>query len=142
VGLVGRWRGCCVRGFGIKAVTMRARFESIKRRYAKVQERMAAFNEMLYERYKIPNPPRGWLRDSENRKKDEIRERESEIEDEFFNLLDQISPRSWRSGISAAWTINNLTYDDAVTEGPLSMLPEPGYGSSESDARLFAEAVR
>lgn len=60
----------------------------------------------------------------------------------FFTMLDCISPRNWRSGVSAYWVLNHLYYADAITKGQLSEAPSAGYGSSQEDILRFCRPVQ
>lgn len=72
---------------------------------------------------------------------EKLRARESKARDAIFAWLDTNSPRSWRTGVPCYWVCEELTYDDAVTTGTMSVVPPAGYGSYPGDAERFAQAV-
>jgi hypothetical protein len=52
--------------------------------------------------------------------------------------LNKISARDFGRGFASHWILQWLTYDDAVTRGALSMIPESAYGYSDAEVRRFA----
>lgn len=59
-----------------------------------------------------------------------------------FAWLDQCSPRKgWRQGVPLWWVRERLTYNDAITAGPLSEVPPPAYGSTPGASVRFAKAL-
>lgn len=78
-----------------------------------------------------PNGER-WAKASEKAKLEKLTKKDETIRDRFFELLDRISPRTWR-GVPSHWLMDKLTWEDAVTHGPLTHRPPPAYGYSERD---------
>lgn len=52
----------------------------------------------------------------------------------FWEYLHAISPRDWSAGIPCHWLIDGLRYNDAVTYGPLSVVPPAAFGWDTRDA--------
>jgi hypothetical protein len=122
-------------------VTYEAKFNSIRKRVLAASERIDAHEDALRRKYGQTRPPAAWLTRTEDRKRETLYAAQSKAWDDMFDLLDIISPRQWRSGIAAAWVAEHLTYEDATTTGPLSVVPTPGYGSTQRSVEQFAEAV-
>lgn len=59
-------------------------------------------------------------------------------EDRFFAFVQTISPRDWTSGVPLGWIMRELTYDDAITRGPLSVVPPASWGYDVHHNRGFA----
>jgi hypothetical protein len=78
---------------------------------------------------------------SENKKLESLSKKLDRIYSRMHKLLEKISPRDWRRGISTIWIMTELTYEDAVTDGPLSKIPEPAFGFDTRYTRRFAEDV-
>lgn len=83
-----------------------------------------------------------WLTPSERAKLEKLAAQINDHSDRFFELLDSISPRSWRSGVSYWWIITQLTYSDAVTRGELSVMPQIAFGSGEREMLVFMRPVK
>jgi hypothetical protein len=56
-------------------------------------------------------------------------------------LLDELGGRDWRRGASVPWIMTEPTYADAVTTGPLSVVPHPPYGYTARKVEQFAARV-
>jgi hypothetical protein len=69
------------------------------------------------------------------------REREMAKEQVLFGILDTISRRDWRTGAPAGWILRELSFEDAITRGPLSVVPPPAYGSCVYQMQRFAAAL-
>jgi hypothetical protein len=117
------------------------KFAAIRERYDKSQERLGAIQDVFLKKYGLTSPPSSWLTKGELAKLTAAHAAETKEHDKMFALLDDISPRNWRSGIAAWWVLNHLTYDDAITRGPLSTTPTAAYGYSVRSAEQFAEAL-
>lgn len=74
-------------------------------------------------------------------KADRLADRANKASDAIFTWLDNNSPRQWRSGVPYHWVCDSLTYADAVTHGPLSVVPPVSYGGNHSLAVRFARAL-
>lgn len=79
---------------------------------------------------------------AQQKKQLSLRRRSEKVSDAFYELLDTISPRQWRSGVSYHWVLNQLTYADATTTGALSVMPQAAYGATESQMRELMRPVR
>lgn len=58
--------------------------------------------------------------------------------DAFWRYLCAISPRDWAAGVPVVWLRDSLTFADAVTRGPLSVVPPPAYGYDDRAMRQYA----
>ena len=67
--------------------------------------------------------------------------RTSAAMERVFVWLDENSPRFWRTGCPAYWICEELTYEDAMTTGPLSVIPPLCWGQTPDDMRRFAAAL-
>ena len=67
-----------------------------------------------------------------------LRRAEDRAEARFYAYLKAISPRNWDHGIAASWLIDGLSYPDAVTRGPLSVVPPAAYGWLAHDPQFRA----
>ena len=79
---------------------------------------------------------------TERKRLDALRARIDKTADRLFAMLDEISPRGWRSGAPWHWIITQLTYDDAVSSGQLAVVPPPAYGYNDRDMQLFAQPIK
>jgi len=119
----------------------RERFAAIQRRYAVVQEREATLEGCFLRKYGTCRPSSAWITRGEQDKIDAIgRAADREI-NAMFALLDEVSPRHWRSGAPFHWVMTSLTWDDAITGERLSVVPPAAYGYSTRDAEAFASAL-
>lgn len=119
-------------------MTQQAKFEKLRAAYIALDEKTDAIR--LEYRIKYGNDWRSCLTRAQTKKLDALHERKDRISDQFFVLLDSISPRNWRSTIAFGWVITKLSYADAITKERLSVLPEPAYGSTVGDVQRFALA--
>jgi hypothetical protein len=118
------------------------RFMSIRKRYMDATERENVYRtDVLLRRYGKMHPPSTWLTRTEENKLATLNRAQGKAMDAMFSLLDDISPRYWRAGVAAWWVMENLSYADAINAGPLSVIPQAGYGSTTRDAEVFAQAV-
>lgn len=67
--------------------------------------------------------------------------REDQASDAIFAWLDANSPRDFRRGVPADWVCGSLSYADAVTHGPMSVVPPVAFGCYPSDSQRFAAAL-
>lgn len=99
--------------------------------------RLCALRFALEARYgHVWHAPRG-----QEAKLDHLREKETEAADAVFAWLDEHSPRCWRTGPPMHWVCGELTEADALTSGPLSVVPPPAYGSAHREMDRFAAPV-
>lgn len=117
------------------------RFESIRAAYRKVAERRETFRSALREKYGESCPPLPWQTRTERNKADAIQAADMKATERMCSLLDEISPRDWRSGVPAHWLMTDLTFADATTRGALSVVPPCAYGHSAADMRAFASRI-
>lgn len=141
-----------VRGDTIPAIFGRATIRSVseivtdedlfnrhRAAYNAAQERIDAIREKHIRSHGEFN--RAWMSASDQRKLESANKADEKARDAMFALLDRISPRYWRSGVASHWVMTELTYADAITHGPLSTLPDGGYGSLPDDVRRFSAAL-
>lgn len=77
------------------------------------------------------------------RKRLEILDRkERRAGDRFVAFLTTISARDWCSGVPLSWLRESLTFSDATTRGPLSVVPSPAYGYTDRNMQSFAAQVQ
>jgi hypothetical protein len=119
----------------------RESFEAIRRRHSAAQERLAKIEDALRRKYGQTNPPSSWMTAGEYDKRERAQAAVSKEWDKMFDLLDDISPRSWRSGVAAWWIVEKLSFEDATTLGPLSETPQPGHGTTIREVERFAQTT-
>jgi hypothetical protein len=100
-------------------------------------DKVAALKDQLRAKYGNWIWAPAWTCDRVNR----LSLAESKAQDRIIEWLEEYSPRGWRTGIPCHWLCTDLTEADALTAGPLSVVPPPAYGSTEADSRRFALAV-
>ncbi len=123
-------------------MTDREHFERIRARYLAAKQREDAYRlEVLLPKYGQMRPQRGWLTRTELKKLETVRRAQDREYDRFFLLLDRIAGRDFRNGVPWVWVMENLTYEDAITKGQLSVVPPVYYGGTERGAEEFAQAV-
>ncbi len=82
-----------------------------------------------------------WVKTAERKKLEAFTKKADKLGDQFYTLLDSISPRSWRTGVAYSWVLTQLTYADAITSGELAVMPQCSFGSQESDMRRLMRPV-
>jgi hypothetical protein len=121
----------------------RARFEAIRARWVKACDAERAYRlDVLLSRYAKTNPSSSWLNATERRRIDAFRRAQDRASDAMFELLDRIGGRYWRSLIPHNWVMEELSYEDAITRGALSVVPPCGYGAHPREVERFATATR
>lgn len=115
----------------------RKRFDGIRRLWSAVQERRQTFSRDMQSRYGAYDPPRAWMTRTEIKRLDSILTADSKRTDQMCALLDDISPRDWRSGVPSHWLMSDLTFEDATTRGALSVVPPCAYGMRPADMEGF-----
>lgn len=78
---------------------------------------------------------------TETKKREALQLKTEKATEAFFTMLDKISPRNWRQGVSAYWVIHHLYYADAITHGKLSEIPMAAYGYTQADTLRFCQPV-
>ncbi len=119
---------------------LKAKFTRLRERWLKGKAAWQLYYDKLASKYG-PNFQRSWITAAELRKLDELHARQIKLQDRFFELLRSISPRDWDRGISVYWILSQLTYEDAVTSGELSVMPQRAIGYSEQETSQFARPV-
>lgn len=121
-------------------MTKRERFDAARRRVLKAGAAESAHDEKLRRKYG-PGLSGSWLTAKEYKERERLAARVNDSWDAMFALLREISPRNWESGIAAWWVVEELTYEDARANGPLSATPVPGYGYTAKDVAKFAGTI-
>lgn len=62
--------------------------------------------------------------------------------DRLYAYLQLISPRDWSSGVTIAWVVRRLTFEDAITAGQLAQIPDPAWGRTAEDSKRFAWPIQ
>lgn len=115
----------------------REKFERLQAKWKAANEAELSFRRELKMKYgEVWKAPRG----KENRLQ-VLAERESKAMDKLLDWLDSNSPRNWHSGCPVYFIMEELSYDDAVTSGQLSVVPPAPYGYSNTDMVHFSRAV-
>src|SRR6185312_13336491 len=114
------------------------RFFSLRQRYLLAEREKDNHDRAMSQKYGRSDVPRAWMTNIENKTSERLSARLHKIEDLFLGLLLAISPRSWSSGAPLHWIMTDLTYDDAITRGPLSVIPPCAFASSAADLKRFA----
>lgn len=122
-------------------MTQEQKFNAIRERILKAHERRDGFEDSMRRKYGETRPPQAWMTRAECAKDDSLDRAVSKGWDAMFALLANISPRSWSTGVAAWWVAEKLTYADAITDGPLSVVPVPGFGTTQREVERFAEAA-
>jgi hypothetical protein len=113
------------------------KFYAIRDRFIKLDRSYSEKRYALSRKY-------GSVNDAPYGKRDALsahQKRMDAVGDQFFALLDEISPRNWRVGVSYYWVLLHLTYADATTGGALSVRPDPGWGTCEATLRELMRPV-
>lgn len=115
----------------------RERFEKLqgawKQAWMKVQDR----KDYLASKYQQWN----MASYSERNKVIKLQDAESKASDKFFEFLDTIATRDFRSGVPLYWILQNLTYDDATTKGPMQCIPDLAWGCHAGSLERFKQRV-
>lgn len=112
-------------------------FERLQARWRAAHEKETRLRHQLDYKYgKWWMAPRGKQQQFER-----AQAAEGAASDAIFAWLDIHSPRDWRHSAPCLWVCDKLTYEDAVTEGPLAVVPPCSYGRYPSDMIRFAQAV-
>ncbi len=119
----------------------RTKFLSIKTRYQIAANDYDALDSALRMKYGS-SYQKSWLKSSDVKKLDALTAKKGKLSAQMHDLLARIAPRDWGSGVSSWWVMNKLTWEDAITTGPLSTMPDPSYGNSEREMRAFMQPVR
>lgn len=82
-----------------------------------------------------------WARKGDRARLDLLYKREERAGRQIMAFLDTRSLRNWRRGCPYWWICSELTYDDAVSTGRLSVLPPLAYGQSEREREAFCAAL-
>lgn len=119
-------------------MTDRERFEKLQEKWKNAWVKVWKQKGFLESKY------RDWHNASmtDRRKVIKMQDAENAASDKFFEFLDTIATRNFRSGAPIYWILQNLTYDDAVTYGPMSCIPDLAWGCHESSLDKFRLPVR
>lgn len=118
-------------------MTKQEYFERLQARWRAADVALSEHSASL--RYRYGNT---WqAKPAERKRLDALRDREGHAVDAIMAWLDNHSPRDWRRGVPCHYVCGALTYADAVTSGPLSVVPPVAFGCYQSDAVRFAQPV-
>lgn len=119
-----------------------AKFNALRAKFLKIEAERDEFRAELARKYGS-GFQRHWLTTVEEKKLGKLSARADMVETDFFELLDTISPRSWRSYVACSWVMHELTFADATTAGQLTATPQMAYGATQYDiARLMAPVAK
>lgn len=118
------------------------KFIAIKTKWFELRRKQEEYESMLFHRYGKHNPPSNWLSAVDKKKADAIRDQMNKTSHRMHELLERVSPRDWSRGIAAHWIMDNLSWEDAITTGPLSMIPHASYGTTQAEVDRFARAIQ
>lgn len=121
--------------------TQEARFHALQERWRIAEEKREAFRYRLFDKYRSFTVYDHEMTKAERTKRESLQRAADKIGEALLTLLDEVSPRRWRSGAPYHWIMEHLTWADAITAGPLSVIPPPAYGMVPSDMRRFAAAL-
>jgi hypothetical protein len=113
--------------------------KQLQERWAVLDEKARELRWSLEGKYGSPwyiNVPR-----AQRERIEKAHNRADKAQEAIFAWLDTHSPRSWRSGVPANWVATQLTEEDALTRGRLSVTPPVAYGGMPSDSLRFAAAI-
>lgn len=73
-----------------------------------------------------------WPTPTEQRKRNQLREKTTKAQDAFFEYLQSVSPRDWSRGVPAYWLYESLTFADAArpVNEQLSVVPPMAHGAT------------
>jgi hypothetical protein len=118
----------------------RNRFLDLQRRWIDAYGEYETMRWRLREKY----GPHTWdyhYSAAERRKLDSLSRRMDRLVASMYRLLSRISPRDWSHVVPTRWVMSELSFEDAITDGAMSVIPNPAYGYTREDARRFAERV-
>lgn len=116
----------------------RAKWEDLQRKAQEARDADTAERIRLQVKYSAVH-----YASTAERKRLEVLQRAAQrAGNRLYAYLAAISPRDWSTGVPVSWIIGRLTFDDATTAGQLAMIPDPAWGSTQEDARRFAQPVK
>lgn len=119
----------------------RTEFERLWRSWKTAWANEQAFVAVLRHKYHWSDYPINQTNRTERARLERLEERERAVYKKCMGWLDAHSPRSWHS-LVPVWSIcEQLTFEDAVTDGPLSVVPPPAYGCSQRELEGFAKGA-
>lgn len=83
-----------------------------------------------------------FARRTERARLETLRERTYKAEQACCAWLYEHSPRRWSTGCPVHWICSRLTYADALTTGPLSVVPPLAYGQTEAHRAAFCRSAQ
>lgn len=114
------------------------KFQKLRANFVKARDEHISFDTKLRMKYG-PGSLFTMMSGSERKKMDSIRAKMDKASNDMFELLSRISPRNWEIGVPLHWVMMDLSWEDAVTSGPLSSVPEGGYNSDPKYLRELQE---
>jgi hypothetical protein len=121
----------------------RKQFDAARAAYLKASEKEKVYRrEVLLARYGRHDPPRDWLSSAERNKIAQFRTMQDRAFDRLMTIIDAVSVRNWHTTVPQHWIAEYLTWEDAITTGPLAHRPPPAYGCTERDVTAFVREVK
>ena len=107
----------------------KAKFDKLRAQYLEANSAFGDFDITL----KVAYGQSEYASASERKRLDALGRRKSKIGDKIYDILDDVSPRRWRSGAPAWWVVSKLSWEDAIKPlgVSLSVVPPLSYGASE-----------
>jgi hypothetical protein len=119
-------------------ISVPVRFHKLQGDLKAARGALATLGAVLDARY----GSRQYARAAERHRLARLDARVSKLSDAYFALLREISPRSWESCVPWAWVIESLTFEDATTRGPLSVVPPHALMFAPADVRALAAPIK
>jgi hypothetical protein len=113
------------------------KFNKIRADALKLKQEVSEFDDRIMRKYGFRQIAFYQMNKADQNQKDKFRKRQDRLLDRMMKLLEEISPRYWRSTIPAYWVLEELTYEDAITDGQLVATPPAAYGYTETDVQRF-----
>lgn len=107
------------------------KFHALRKRYLDAEAKRDAFDMTLQRKY-TSQWEKTWLSAKERHELERLNRAVDKAGDRFFDHLQAISPRNWRSGAPVHWLYTSLSYEDAVRplDDRLSVTPPLSYGAT------------
>lgn len=122
--------------------TNQRKFESAQARYRAAHEARETYRfDVLFRKYGPRTPSESWMLKGERAKLERYQAAMDRASDSLFAVLESSSPRAWGSTVPHHWIMSELTWQDVVTDGALSVTPPPAYGYTQRDVARFAAAL-
>lgn len=101
-------------------------FQKLRAQYLVKDAACRVFELALHSKYG-PGMQSVWLTNPERRKQTGLYAARGKVGDRFFDLLDRIAVRDWRSGVPSHWVLEKLTWEQATGAMPVDPPRANGY---------------